>query len=85
MEGTLEEFYSIRDRIVNIHVHDNHGARDEHLALGEGDCDLKTVFSRLLPIGNPFFRDSLVIESNSLEDAITGRMHLETVLAGLGF
>ncbi|MDI9610078.1 MAG: sugar phosphate isomerase/epimerase [Archaeoglobaceae archaeon] len=33
----LENF----DRVVNIHLHDNNGDRDEHLALGRGKVDLK--------------------------------------------
>ncbi|MEM4524665.1 MAG: sugar phosphate isomerase/epimerase, partial [Archaeoglobaceae archaeon] len=29
------------ERVVNIHVHDNNGKRDEHIALGKGIVDLK--------------------------------------------
>ncbi|MEG9194846.1 MAG: sugar phosphate isomerase/epimerase [Candidatus Methanoglobus sp.] len=32
----LENF----DRVVNIHLHDNNGYKDEHLALGRGNVDL---------------------------------------------
>ncbi|MEM2726879.1 MAG: sugar phosphate isomerase/epimerase, partial [Archaeoglobaceae archaeon] len=32
----LENF----DRVVNMHLHDNNGKKDEHLALGKGNLDL---------------------------------------------
>jgi sugar phosphate isomerase/epimerase len=85
MEDALDEFFSIKDRIVNVHVHDNMGNRDEHLVLGEGECDLKDVFSKLLPIDNPFFKDSLVIESNSFPEAIKSQDYLKGLLSSLGF
>ncbi len=30
------------ERVVNVHLHDNNGERDEHLALGRGKIDLST-------------------------------------------
>ena len=35
----LEHF----DRVVNVHLHDNHGEIDEHLALGDGNVDLSVI------------------------------------------
>ncbi|PLY04625.1 MAG: AP endonuclease [Desulfuromonas sp.] len=29
----------------HLHLHDNHGSRDEHLALGEGNIDFPTLFN----------------------------------------
>ncbi|MCD6164848.1 MAG: sugar phosphate isomerase/epimerase [Candidatus Odinarchaeota archaeon] len=42
----LKTFFDvIREKIRVIHLHDNHGTADEHLALGEGSID----FDNLLP------------------------------------
>ncbi len=35
----LEHF----DKVVNVHLHDNHGEKDEHLALGDGNVDLSLI------------------------------------------
>ena len=34
-------------RMTTMHLHDNHGQRDEHLLIGEGTVDLSLTFSRL--------------------------------------
>lgn len=46
---------SLKDYLVEIHLHDNHGQMDEHLPLGEGSFDFKRLFDlfdqwRLTPI-----------------------------------
>ena len=35
------------DRLVEIHLHDNHREADEHLPLGQGDIDFPAIFSRI--------------------------------------
>jgi sugar phosphate isomerase/epimerase len=37
----------LRDKIVHIHVHDNHGLMDEHLPIGKGTVDWFSVVSFL--------------------------------------
>jgi sugar phosphate isomerase/epimerase len=59
------------------------GKRDEHLVLGEGECDFEDVLSRLLPIDNPNFNESLVIESNSFPEAIRSQDYLKGLLSSL--
>jgi len=83
LENAIDGFVSIKDRIVNIHLHDNMGKRDEHLVLGKGECDLEDVLSKLLPIDNPHFMDSLVIESNGFPDAVESKKVLEELLSSL--
>jgi sugar phosphate isomerase/epimerase len=34
-------------RLMEIHLHDNHGEADEHLPLGQGDIDFASLFSLL--------------------------------------
>jgi sugar phosphate isomerase/epimerase len=38
-EGLEKSFDVMRDRIVTVHVHDNHGEKDEHLLPYEGSID----------------------------------------------
>ncbi len=38
-----EVFLDWFDRVVNVHLHDNRGDLDEHLALGEGNVDLSVI------------------------------------------
>lgn len=40
---------TFRERIVHIHLHDNFGKRNEHLALGEGNIPWERVLQRLSP------------------------------------
>ena len=39
MKSVLDYISIFNDRIVHIHWHDNHGTKDEHLAIGEGWID----------------------------------------------
>lgn len=59
------------DRIANVHIHDNNGERDEHLTLGNGNIDFKTVIRKLGHDRN------YVIESKSLESAVASKRILE--------
>lgn len=33
--------------LMQLHLHDNHGSKDEHMAVGKGQIDFKTVFHTL--------------------------------------
>lgn len=47
MRNIKRFFYYFNDRIVHIHIHDNHGKQDEHLALKKGKINWKQVVSIL--------------------------------------
>lgn len=47
------------DRLIHVHVHDNHGAEDDHLMPGEGTTDWCDVFRELRRGG---YAGSLVLE-----------------------
>ena len=47
MKGVKEYLDAFDDRLVHIHMHDNHGKRDEHLPLGEGKIDFRKVVKLL--------------------------------------
>lgn len=36
MAGALDEFLKMKDRIIEVHLHDNDGSADSHLCLGDG-------------------------------------------------
>ncbi|MBQ9264383.1 MAG: sugar phosphate isomerase/epimerase [Clostridia bacterium] len=42
-----DPFARFGDKMVTMHLHDNHGKEDEHLLIGEGSIDLPFVFRRL--------------------------------------
>ena len=50
-------------RIDHIHIHDNKGTSDEHLAVGEGTVDWTRVFKGLKE-----YKGALVVEGRTLEE-----------------
>lgn len=64
------------DRIVNVHVHDNHGQKDEHLTVGSGSIDFDKV---LLSLSG--YSRNLVIESRSLDSALESQSRLRKMLS----
>jgi sugar phosphate isomerase/epimerase len=51
--GIQEAIGVLGDRIVSLHVHDNHGVRDEHLWPGEGTVDWSAVNTALKGLAKP--------------------------------
>lgn len=48
VDGKFVEFVELlRDRIIHVHLHDNDGKNDSHLALGEGTVPWSLVFSSI--------------------------------------
>jgi sugar phosphate isomerase/epimerase len=74
--GELENFLNHADRFVNIHLHDNDGNGDSHMPMGAGTVDFESLMRELSDYSGTF-----VLESRSLEDAITGKVYLEELLA----
>lgn len=72
---TDELIKTFRDRLVNIHIHDNHGEMDEHLTLGEGDIDFKSIISSLKG-----YTGNYVIESKSFPSAVESQDYLRPLL-----
>ncbi|MFQ5872146.1 MAG: sugar phosphate isomerase/epimerase family protein, partial [Candidatus Geothermarchaeales archaeon] len=56
---------ALSDRIVDVHLHDNHGDYDSHLAVGEGNINFRRQFEALETVG---FQGSLIMEQHRLED-----------------
>jgi sugar phosphate isomerase/epimerase len=65
--GVAEAFSVLGNRIVSMHVHDNHGMKDEHLWPGDGSVDWKVVREALQRLKTP---PAAVLEiSQNLGDA----------------
>lgn len=67
----LENF----DRVVNIHLHDNNGEKDEHLALGRGRVDLS-----LFPLAE--YDGYITIETREENSILETREYLFRYLKG---
>ena len=63
--GKIEDFTKLLDRfIVNVHLHDNNGRKDEHLPIGEGGIDFVGVFRKMK---GWMARKPLTVECHSFE------------------
>ena len=72
----IEEMIStFKDRMANIHVHDNNGESDEHLTVGDGTVDFPGTMKSL---GG--YEGKYVIESKSLASAVESKRRLSILL-----
>lgn len=51
--GVADAIATLGKRIVNVHTHDNHGMRDEHLWPGEGSIDWSATVEALKTLPKP--------------------------------
>jgi sugar phosphate isomerase/epimerase len=72
-----EWFEAIGERVVELHIHDNNGRRDEHLPIGDGRIDFKEFFGLVARHSNdPIF----TIEPHGEEALQRGLKALEPYL-----
>ena len=65
--GTAEAIATLGGRIASVHVHDNHGVKDEHLWPGDGTIDWPATAKALKALATP---PATVLEiSETLPDA----------------
>jgi len=69
---------AFRERMVNIHIHDNIGKNDDHMTIGDGSIDFVKVLSELR-----WYKGNYVIESKSMESAVTSKKRLEKVMRNM--
>ncbi len=65
------DFLKEKGKFTHVHIHDNHGKKDEHLELGKGTVDWGRVLPELKD-----YKGMAVIEARSLEE---GRRSLEFI------
>jgi sugar phosphate isomerase/epimerase len=63
--GKVNDFLSVVGQADHIHIHDNHGIIDEHLALGDGTINWKVVGNTVAAR----YSGVVVIEGRSIEEA----------------
>ncbi|MEI8330098.1 MAG: sugar phosphate isomerase/epimerase family protein [Methanomicrobiales archaeon] len=63
--GKVNSFLAYVNKASHIHIHDNHGSSDEHLALGEGLINWDAVGKSIA--GN--YNGIIVVEGRSIEEA----------------
>jgi sugar phosphate isomerase/epimerase len=51
--GTVEAITALGSRIASVHVHDNHGTKDEHLWPGDGTTDWDATTKALKSLATP--------------------------------
>lgn len=47
---------------LGLHLHDNHGLRDEHLAIGQGKIEWPPIFEAIKELYNQGLKPELVLE-----------------------
>ena len=73
--GQIDELIkTFRDRLVNVHIHDNNGEMDEHLTLGEGNIDFKRIIESLKG-----YTGNFIIESKSFPSAVDSQDYLKSL------
>ncbi|MEE9151233.1 MAG: sugar phosphate isomerase/epimerase family protein [Thermoplasmata archaeon] len=75
---TVNDFMELKEAFANLHLHDNHGDKDKHLVLGEGDIDFKRILREIKG-----YQGDFVIESTSLMQGIKSKAILSEMLKDL--
>ncbi len=72
----MSEMMALKDKFINVHVHDNEGQKDQHLPLGHGTVD----FSILKELKN--YNGNFIIEAKrpDVEEAMASKLFLEKIL-----
>lgn len=80
--GIREAIVTLAPRIASLHVHDNHGVRDEHLWPGDGTIDWPATVEMLKGLPHP---PAAVLEIHyNLYDPQSAQVRIEGVFAKMG-
>jgi sugar phosphate isomerase/epimerase len=63
--GQVQEFLGVLPQVDHMHIHDNHGTADQHLALGDGTIPWEGVGRAVART----YRGIVVVEGRSLDEA----------------
>lgn len=73
--GNIDDFVKHWSRFANVHIHDNDGSSDQHLAIGEGKIDFEHVLSVMSG-----YERRYVIEARKIESAPLSLERLKKLL-----
>lgn len=73
----INRFLDYTEYFVNVHLHDNNGAKDYHLALGEGEIDFFDVIKKL----RANYNGNYVVECRGIESGVRSKNYLVKLLA----
>ena len=77
-DHTLDDWFAaLAKRTIHLHLHDNNGAGDDHLPIGEGDIDFDHLFKLVDALPN---LPSLTLEARSPEEASRSLRNLQPYL-----
>ena len=75
MKGVKSYMETFAERLVHVHLHDNHGMEDEHLPLGHGKINFKKVVAWLEEVS---YSKTITFEVfTSHKDAVRSREYLK--------
>ncbi len=78
MKGIKDYIFTFKNKLEHIHIHDNHGERDEHLPLGKGKINLEQAVKWLKQIN---YEKTITFEVfTSKEDAKNSMMKFRKIL-----
>jgi sugar phosphate isomerase/epimerase len=70
--GQIESILELRDRIINVHLHDNDGLTDSHSSLGDGKIFFANIFRVLKE-----YNGNYIIEARTLDSALRSSDYLK--------
>jgi sugar phosphate isomerase/epimerase len=76
--NNVKDYLPYWRRFANIHIHDNDGRHDQHMAIGDGTIDFPPILQRLKG-----YEGNFVIEARKIEGAEISCMRLEKMLSAL--
>jgi sugar phosphate isomerase/epimerase len=71
----IENFLQLKEKFINVHLHDNDGRSDYHLPLGEGTVETESILRELSGYSGNF-----VLEARSMDDGLRSKRYLEDLL-----
>jgi sugar phosphate isomerase/epimerase len=74
--GTVGGFLHERDLLANIHLHNNDGGSDQHLALDKGKIDMKPIVNAI----SRKYAGNYIIEARNLQEGVESKAVLESWL-----
>lgn len=77
--GQIESILGLRDRIINVHLHDNDGLTDSHSSLGDEKIDFAKIFQAVKG-----YTGNFIIEARTIDSALKSRNYLKENFPELG-